>query len=131
VERGDLIKLVASLAILAVGGGLVAWHFFGGDRLDKAEYRYLVDITTGETYRVKMSTINMLIIPARHPETREPVLFPVERDDDGRWRVGDRYLGDLDRSEYGTELHPVAGGRPIGPLDEEDDFVRYVPPEFD
>jgi len=127
VERGDLIKTIVSVVALAGGAGLVAWHFLGSDELDKAEYRYLVDITTGDAYRVRMSEINALIVPARHPETREPVLFPIEEQAEGRWRIIDRYLSGFDASNYDADLHPVARGSAIGPF-ERDEIARYVPP---
>lgn len=128
MDRGDLIKLIVSLVVLVLGLGLMGWHFLGGDKLDKAEYRFLVDITNGETYRVKMSEINALLVPSRHPETREPVLFPIEEEAGGRWRIVDRYLSEFDPSFYQQELHPVVRGQAVGPL-EEDDFIRYRPPQ--
>ncbi len=106
-------------------GGSLAFSFLGGSSLDKADRIYLVDVTTGQLYYAPVKSRGSVIVPARHPETKERTLFKVHEREDGRWELDRRTSESLDYAEVRT----VGPDGYVNVLD--DDPVKYVAPPFD
>ncbi|MEL6497902.1 MAG: hypothetical protein AAF937_02615 [Planctomycetota bacterium] len=78
------------VGLLAGGVGLVL-AIAGGDRVDMADSMTLVDVTTGDLYRIDAKNRSRTI-PMKHGETGERVLLHAQKDEStGKWTVPQRY----------------------------------------
>ena len=79
------------IIIAAVGAlGFAAFSLFTGGKPKINHERMLVDVGTGELWAVPVS-VGPLMLPAKHPESGERQLWPVE-EDSGRYRISDRHF---------------------------------------
>jgi hypothetical protein len=83
------------IALIVVGllAGIVGVVFAisSGDRVAMADSVVLVDVTTGDLYRVSVEN-RSITIPMKHGETGERVLLHARKDEaSGRWAVPERY----------------------------------------
>ncbi len=113
------------IAAIAVLGASLAWSFMGGQKIDKPDRIYLVDVTTGDLYYAPVRKRGTVLVPARHPETKERTLFPVEETDESGWKLKTRYAGSID-SDIATAI--ASNGTVKTPSGEP---VKYVAPPFD
>lgn len=85
------LMIIAPIALI-VSGYLIVRQFGGNPSL--ASRVVLVDVMTGEKF-VRDNDENLRFIPAYHPETGEQTLYPVVRDEDGRFVIDSYYRQDL------------------------------------
>ena len=83
------------IALIVIGllAGIVGVVFAisGGDRVDMADSMTLVDVTTGDLYRIDAKNRSRTI-PMKHGETGERVLLHARKDEaTGKWTVPQRY----------------------------------------
>ena len=86
------------VAAVVVLGASLAWSLMRGDGTNIANRMTLIDVKTGDLYNVNLGGSRTVMIPARHPDTRERTLFPVV-EEDGEWRLVERYARALERVE--------------------------------
>ncbi|MEO1511806.1 MAG: hypothetical protein AAFU70_07025, partial [Planctomycetota bacterium] len=99
MDKANLIKLIVVVLGLGAGGVLVARDLLAaGPGGDLTNTMYLVDVRTGDVFRAPVKSTRGLSIPARHPESKERVLFPLERVEDasGMWRLSEGYTPNPD-----------------------------------
>ncbi len=116
------------IAAIAVLGASLAWSFMGGQKINKPDRIYLVDVTTGDLYYAPVRKRGTVLVPARHPETKQRTLYPVEETDEGGepvWKLMPRYSGSID-SAVATAI--AGSGVVKNPSGEP---VKYVAPPFD
>jgi len=97
------------IAILVIGlGVLVGGVFFSirsaGPTVTLADSMTMADVVTGELFEVALSK-HGITIPLKNPSTGADTLYPVSKDDEGRWVIPTRYLGTATSSK---ELKPLA-----------------------
>lgn len=92
----QMVLIVVAVVVL---GASIAWQVFGRERVDKADSVLLMDVATGDLYRVDVRGSRGVAIPARHPDNGERTLIPVIRDDDGVWTITERYRSAVERME--------------------------------
>lgn len=86
-----------ALIVLGLLAGLVGVIFAlsGGGRVAMADSVVLVDVTTGDLYRVSVNN-RSITIPMKHGETGQRVLLHARQDENsGRWAVPERYRSAL------------------------------------
>lgn len=113
------------IAAVVVLGASLAWSILGGREIDKPDRIYLVDVTTGEMYYAPVKARGTVIVPARHPETKERTLYPVEEDESSGWVLKRRYASGLS-SEDAPAIN--SSGVVKNPSGEP---TKYVAPPFD
>lgn len=86
--------IVIALAVLVLG--YTGWSFISTDSIEQPSGIMTVDIMTGQLYDVRKGRAKGMALPARHPETNEPTLFPVERNEQGDWHIIERYAAGID-----------------------------------
>ncbi len=110
VKAWQIALFVAAAAVLAVS----AFFAFRGSGVEFSNRVMLVDVKTGQVFAVD-STNKTITVPARHPETGERTLFPVEREEKGEWRIDPRVLSDLESTGLAEPTVIEQGsGRVIG-----------------
>jgi len=112
-------------AVVVLGASL-AWSMMGGEKVNIAGGITVVDVKTGDLYSVNLRGSRSVMIPARHPETKERTLFPVIKED-GEWRLVERYARALERVE-GEKIDIDRYGT-VTPSSSK--VTRYVAPERD
>lgn len=113
------------VAAVVVLGASLAWSIFGGKSIDKPDRIYLVDIKTGEMYYAPVRTRGTVLVPARHPETKERTLFPVEEDGESGWKLKSRYASSIEPADAPA----IASNGTV--RDPSGDPTKYVAPPFD
>ncbi len=110
LKAWHIVLFVAAVSAL----GVSAFFTFRGSGVEFSNRVMLVDVKTGQIYAVDSSN-KTITVPARHPETGERTLFPVEREEKGEWRIDPRALRDLDESGLAVpEVVETGSGRVIG-----------------
>jgi hypothetical protein len=97
------------IAILVIGGlcvvGAGAYSFlFSGDTIKLSSSMTMVDVSTGELFEFDVSGGKAVFPPELNPNTGKRALLPVGKSEDGKWRIGTRYLEGLS----GVEVKPDA-----------------------
>jgi len=90
----QIVVLVA--AVVAVGSSLY-FSLARGEKLDLATSIQMVDVNSGELYRLKIGK-GGASIPGTNPSTKSVTLLPVE-ERDGKWYLRERYLSSLKNLE--------------------------------
>lgn len=122
---GDVKPWHIILILAAIGAlGFSAWKFAFTARVPDPDRILLVDVKTGVLFDTRKGKNRGLLLPARHPETGDPTLFPVEKDESGSWVIRSRYRPML--SEMRMEGGAVNGSFVVRVTDETP--VRYVVP---
>ncbi len=94
------IALIA-LAIVVLLGSL-AWRITHSESVDLAQEFLLVDVETGQLYKVHRPSDRSLPVPATNPDTQKDTLFPVEQTN-GDWIVGHLYRSMLSKESAAVE----------------------------
>jgi hypothetical protein len=68
---------------LLVAAGFMTWSFVGSDSGDVPRYYFLVDVESGQIYRVDRNKYSGMLIPAINPETGKRSLIGLAKDDKG------------------------------------------------
>ncbi|MFI4898245.1 MAG: hypothetical protein ACIARR_10515 [Phycisphaerales bacterium JB059] len=114
------------IAAVVVLGASLAWSLLGAQKIDKPDRIYLVDVTTGELYYAPYRRRGTVLVPARHPETKERTLYPVEEDESsGGWVLSSRYAGGLSSEDAPAIESSGVVKNPSG------EPTKYVAPPFD
>lgn len=88
------VYAVAALVLI-----VVAWRFRSDGRIPRtADSVLLVDVVTGDRFRADVSGRRGIVIPATHPETGEPTLYPAD-EREGALRLVERYAAPLNDLE--------------------------------
>lgn len=87
VKPWQVVLIVAAFAVL----GFSIWRFGFSNAVKQPDSILLVDVKTGTLYDTRKGQARGILLPARHPETNERTLFPVEKLADGSWVIRDRY----------------------------------------
>lgn len=77
--------ILFTVAILALA--FSAWKFKSGAKIDLPDSVLVVDVESGDLYRMKLGKRNGAYFPERNPETKKLTLMPVVRNDDGEWHI--------------------------------------------
>lgn len=93
-------QVIVIVVGLLVGGGLILWNTFSGDRLDIEYSMTLIDAETGVVYSIPDYRDAGLILPAGRPGAQSEIaLIQISKDEQtGAWRVsesGKRMIGAL------------------------------------
>jgi hypothetical protein len=96
----DKVKIGGAVAAIGLGLGLVLWNQLGTDKVRLASSTMLVDVTSGQLYKMSLSGKNPFI-PERVPGTDREVLFPVY-EEDGSWKVDPLHLPTLAELKVGN-----------------------------
>lgn len=106
MDKAKIARLSAAIVILAIAGVLIARSVGGGgpDLADKAQ---LVCVVTGETFVRDIDDV--LMYPAKHPETGERTLVPYYVDDAGEARIDRHYASVVERlKDVNKVVDPVS-----------------------
>ncbi len=114
--------VIIALAFVAVGASAAYMLSQSGPKIDTK--LTLIDVTTGQLYEVNLKK-HRVALPARDPEKGEYRLFPVRKNDDGKWVLTDNGRGMI----RGTTLAAKAVNIETGEVLESSDSVQdYSPP---
>lgn len=95
------IGLFVAAAAVMVGS---FWFTLSDDSgADLADAIIMVDVSTGDLYRFSL-TDRGVVIPARNPDTDKRALLPIQKEEDGKWRLLERYRGSINS----LEVQPTA-----------------------
>lgn len=84
IKPWQWVLMAVALVVLSVS----VWRsVFAGDRPELPDRLTLVDIATGSTFYIKTGGRRLAILPERHPETGERSLFPITKNEDGKWVI--------------------------------------------
>ncbi len=87
-----------------LGAGVLLWLTLNrGPDIRIADAMLMVDVRTGELFEVSRKP-RPPTIPAPNPGTKELTLLPVEKGEDGTWRVMGRYLDNVEALKPSTEV---------------------------
>ncbi|MBX3383801.1 MAG: hypothetical protein KF864_09885 [Phycisphaeraceae bacterium] len=93
---------VIGAAVLAVVG--VSVYSCSNSRdLGLAKEIPMVDVVTGDRFVVKVPKSGSMGIPSKHPETGNETLIPLYQDENGNWRVSERYASSVNLKALGVE----------------------------
>ncbi len=115
-------KVVALVAIILVGCGLIARTMTTDDGLEISEYYFLVDVETGEVFRAD----KRIPLQSPNPNTGKTSLIRICKADDGSFFVSERdmaLLGFLDK-EVVVSVIDVKTGEIKTPLQRVVDYPR-------
>lgn len=92
------------VAVLVLAGSL--WLTFSGSGPDFGSRVYMVDVVSGELFVADTEKQRGMVLPAKHPETGERTLLPVEIGEDEKARISSRYRSSVEQILYnqGAEL---------------------------
>lgn len=119
----DKHKIIIATSLIGVAG-VLAWIRWPADDLaPKQTHRVMMaDVVSGELFEFDTSKAPVLI-PERHPDSGEALLFPVTRGDDGSWSIESRYLGSV--AEIGRKPEALDPARKGG-IKVKSETVRTV-----
>lgn len=103
--------------IAVVGVGLIVLcislyiSVFRNDGPTFVDRVYMVDVTTGKLYQFDRPDDRMLLSwPAEDPRTKQRTLYKVSRDEQSKWMVNERVLGDLNAAKLEVKgIDPKTG----------------------
>ena len=90
---------------LVIAGGVTAWNLIGSEDGEIPDSYYLIDVESGQIYRVNRQRVR-LAIPAPNPETGRIALIGLSKDDKGFY-VSDRDLGTIKVLDEGVKNNAV------------------------
>ncbi|MDX9911176.1 MAG: hypothetical protein RBS39_05035 [Phycisphaerales bacterium] len=91
-------QIVLFVAALGAVGFAVYSSVTGAGPVNLRDRFEFVDMTTGELITIDRKG-KTLLIPCRNPATDKYTLLPVQKGDDGKYRIMDRYLPMLSEIE--------------------------------
>jgi len=83
IKPWQIILIVVAIAVL----GFSVWRQLSKQRIELPNSVVVVDVTTGDLYRMKLGKRNGAYFPERNPETGKHTLMPIEKDDNGDWYI--------------------------------------------
>jgi len=81
-----ILMLAAAVAL-----GFGVFTLFSRE-VPRATQVYLIDVASGEVFRAPIGGQRALTLPAKHPESGERTLLPIQQSEDGGWRMNPRYV---------------------------------------
>jgi hypothetical protein len=116
IKPWQIILIIAAVVVLAFSG----WRMMSSGSIDQPEGHMTVDVMTGQLYLVKKGKAKGVLYPAKHPETGERTLYPVnQRDDDsGKWELHLRGDDSIPK-ELRERSTALGSGSKINILDED------------
>jgi hypothetical protein len=88
---------IVLFVLAAAAVGVSVFMVLRGDRPKLSHEVFLVDISTGEMFSIDPSG-KSIPVPAKSPSTGKRDLYPVGKNEDGRWQVEFRALGGIQQS---------------------------------
>lgn len=114
--------IVIAVAVIVLG--FSAWRFMSGARITQPDGIMTIDIVTGQLYDVKKGKARGIVLPARHPDTNERTLYPVEFDESkGEWVLIERYAVSLDADKRSASEYVGSG---INVTVSNDNPIKHV-----
>ena len=83
VKPWQIILFIIAISAL----GFSAWKFKTGSKIDLPNSVLVVDVESGDLYRMKLGKRNGAYFPERNPDTDKLTLMPVEQLDNGEWYI--------------------------------------------
>ncbi len=87
VKPWQIILFVLAIGVLAFS----AWRFVSSSSIPSTGGYMTVDIMTGQLYDIQKGKAKGVPLPARHPDTDERTLYPVNQVDDLLWEIPSGY----------------------------------------
>lgn len=111
-RSGNIIKIAVALIAVAAAVG-IGWMNLHSEspKPDAVEY---VDVSSGKIFRISRSNIPA-ILPGENPDTKQKMLIPVYKRDDGQYYVSDRVV-DVVRGLGSSNKHVDVASRRVTPL---------------
>lgn len=109
-------QIILMIVALLVLGGSIAWQLTSADEPEIAGEVLLVDIRTGAVFEADTSGRRAVVIPAKHPDTGERTIYPVERAENGAMKIKSRYLAEV--REYEGDVIAIDGDGGFEPSGE-------------
>ena len=78
---------IVLFVVAVVALGFSVWRVLGKSSVPQTTGYMTVDIMTGQLYDVQKGKAKGVPLPARHPETGERTLYPVNQVDDVVWEI--------------------------------------------
>ncbi len=83
IKPWQIVLFIAAVAVL----GFSLWRQLGSGQVDLPNSVLVVDVETGEMYRMSLGKRNGAYFPEKNPDTGEHNLMPVVKTDSGEWIV--------------------------------------------
>lgn len=83
IKPWQIVLIVVAAAVL----GFSVWKQMSKPSVELPNSVIVVDVATGELYRMKLGKRNGAYFPERHPDTGKLSLMPVEKNDSGDWYI--------------------------------------------
>ncbi len=83
IKPWQIILIIAALLVL----GFSLWKNIGKKGVDLPDSVLVVDVSSGDMYRIKLGKRNGAYFPERNPDTEELSLMPVVKDENGDWYI--------------------------------------------
>jgi hypothetical protein len=87
--------VVMALAVLGVLGSSIYTCSTMGEKVNQASTVCLVDIKTGDLFEAHYPDKKPVMYPAKRPDTKEAVLYPVRLTEDNKWLLSGRFLANV------------------------------------
>jgi hypothetical protein len=84
----QIILVLASLLVF----GYSVWKFGFSGGPDLPDAVLLVDVKTGNLFEIDISGRKAAAYPEKHPDTGEYTLMPIEKNEDGSWKIASRMM---------------------------------------
>jgi len=95
------------------------WRMLNSNSIDSPNGHMTVDVITGQLYLVQKGKAKGIMYPAKHPDTGDRTLYPVnEIDDSGKWELHPR-TGDSIPRDIRDRSSALGSGLSIKILDEK------------
>ncbi|MBO6513405.1 MAG: hypothetical protein JJ974_05520 [Phycisphaerales bacterium] len=115
IKPWHIVLMVAAVIVLA----FTAWRVMGSDMQKGPSGHMTVDVMTGQLYMVQKGKARGVMYPAKHPETGERTLFPVDQEEGSdSWKLSPR-LENAITDEMREESKALGSGLRIDILDED------------
>lgn len=78
------------IILIVLGFGAIAflgWRILGANSVPKTSGYMTVDIMTGQLYDIRKGKAKGVPLPAKHPDTGDRTLYPVNQVEDLTWEI--------------------------------------------
>ncbi len=115
IKPWQIILIVVAIAVVAFSG----WKMTRGGVVEGPSGHMTVDVMTGQLYLVQKGKAKGVMYPAKHPDTGERTLFPVNKNEEsGLWEFHRRTTADT-LDEFRDRSTALSGGVRIKVLDSK------------
>jgi hypothetical protein len=122
IKPWQIILFIAAIGVL----GFTAWKFAFSNGIPKTDGYLTVDIMTGQLYEVRKGKARGVPLPAKHPDTGDRTLYPVNQLDGLRYEIPVGFESFLtENAREGSVLDP--GKLTITVSEEEAVTIVLVP----